>query len=284
MTHTEPFRILFLQRLGRAGLCTLLCAILLCSQALGVATAREYTLEAGDVIRVTVYDNADLTTTARINQAGKINFPLIGEVKVADLSPEQAAARVAMELRRGGFIAKPHVNVFVERYHSPTVSILGEVQKPGKYPVRDPNAEDIRTVSDLLAISGGLTPNAADYMTLIKKGSDKRNGYKIDLIALLQRGDMDQNLDVVEGDVIYVPRMPMFYIYGEVQKPGAFRLEREMTLMQALAVGGGLTGRGTQRGIEVRRRNGDGSVRTVKITLTDILQPEDVVYVKESLF
>jgi polysaccharide export outer membrane protein len=250
----------------------------------GAASAKEYTLEAGDVIRVTVYDNADLNTTARINQAGRISFPLIGEVRVSEISPEQAATRIAELLKKGGFIANPHVNVFVERYRSPTVSILGEVQRPGKFPVRDPTGEDIRTVSDLLAMSGGLTANAADYMTLIKKGAEKTAGYRIDLIALLQRGDMSQNLAIAEGDVVYVPRMEMFYIYGEVTRPGAFRLEREMTLMQALAVGGGLTPRGTQRGIEVRRRNGDGTVRTIRVKLTDTLQPEDVVYVKESLF
>src|SRR5205823_4039877 len=127
-------------------------------------------------------------------------------------------------LKKGGFIANPQVNVFVERYRSPTVSILGEVQKAGKYPVRDPTGEDIRTVSDLLAVSGGLTTNAADFMTLIKKGTDKTSGYKIDLIALLQRGDMSQNLEITEGDVLYVPRTAMFYIYGEVQHPGSFRL------------------------------------------------------------
>lgn len=250
-----------------------------------LAAAEEYVLAAGDVVKITVYDNPDLTTVARINDAGRISFPLLGEVSIANLNPVDAGTRIANQLKRGGFIRNPQVNVFVESYHSPMVSILGEVQKPGKYQARDPETEDVKTVSDLLVLAGGLKETAAHYLTVIKKQKGGKSVYQqVDLTALLHRGDMSQNLPVSEGDVVFVPRMDMFYIYGEVQKPGAYRLERDMTVMQALAVGGGLTPRGTQRGIVIKRRGQDGKVHSYRSKLPDKLQPDDVVYVKESWF
>jgi len=248
------------------------------------ATRQEYTLSPGDVVRITVYDHPDMGTVTRVSETGRVNLPLIGEVPVAGVTPPQAASRIAARLRDGKYIKNAQVSLFVERHRSPLVSILGEVQRPGKFPVRDPNSEDIRTVSDLLAAAGGVNGNAADYATLIKKGEKGTVSQRIDLLALLQRGDMSQNVAIDAGDVLHVPRAALFYIYGEVQRPGTYRLERDMTLMQALAVGGGPNQRGTTRGIEIRRRNGDGSVTTRKAKLTETLQPEDVIYVKESLF
>ena len=86
------------------------------------------------------------------------------------------------------------------------------------------------------------------------------------------------------GDVIYVHRAPMFYIYGEVQRPGSYRVERGMTIRQALAQGGGPTPRGTERGLSVRRRNAEGDVETISPNLNDPVRPDDVLHVRESLF
>jgi len=92
------------------------------------------------------------------------------------------------------------------------------------------------------------------------------------------------DIELVGGDTLYVNRAPMFYIYGQVQKPGQFRLERGMTVMQALASGGGVTGKGTQRGIVRHRRDASGKVKEDAVNLDDDVQDKDVIYVKESLF
>jgi polysaccharide export outer membrane protein len=81
-----------------------------------------------------------------------------------------------------------------------------------------------------------------------------------------------------------VDRQPVVYIYGEVQRPGPMRLEREMTLLQALATGGGLTARGTERGVRVHRKDTGGAVMVLEPTMTDKLREGDVVFVRESLF
>ena len=95
---------------------------------------------------------------------------------------------------------------------------------------------------------------------------------------------MSQNVEVGDGDLIYVPRMDVFYIYGEAQRPGSYRLQRNMTVMQALSLGGGVTPRGTQRGIQIKRKDSGGVLITLNADLSDGLQSDDVIYIKESLF
>jgi len=96
--------------------------------------------------------------------------------------------------------------------------------------------------------------------------------------------DVGKNFDIQNGDTIFVPRAPVFYIYGEVQRGGAYKLEQGMTVMQAISVGGGLTLRGSDRRLEVRRRADSGQTQQAGIKLTDVVQPNDVIYVKESFF
>jgi len=95
---------------------------------------------------------------------------------------------------------------------------------------------------------------------------------------------MTSNVEVQNGDTIFVPRAPVFYIYGEVLRAGAYRLEPNATVMNALSLGGGLTPRGTERGLKINRRMPDGGVKRIDARLADQIQPDDVIYVRESLF
>jgi polysaccharide biosynthesis/export protein len=244
------------------------------------AASKDYILGPGDAVKVTVYEQPDLTTEARISEAGAINFPLLGQVTVGGTTTAAVEATIAKLLRDGKFVKQPHVNVGVTQYRSQQISVLGYVSKPGKYALEGPS-----TVADLLALAGGVTQEGADRATLTRQGTDNHTAKKeIDLLALLQTGDAAHNMAVANGDVLYVPRAPVFYIYGEVQKPGVYRLERHMSVVQALSVGGGLTGRGTERGIKIKRRGADGRPQTIEPSLSDLLTPDDVIYVKESLF
>jgi len=242
--------------------------------------AAEYLLGPGDVVKIMVYEHPDLTTTTRTSEAGGITFPLLGEVAIGGLNAKAAEARLAELLEVRGFIKRPQVSLNIEQYGSQRISVLGQVNRPGKFSVDSPAS----TVVDLLAMAGGLNTNAADTISVIKQESGKRDKHDIDLVALFQHGDMTQNITVANGDIIFVPRMPMFYIYGEVRTPGTYRLEKNMTVMQAISVGGGLTTRGTERGVAIKRRSEDGAITTLNIQLSDLLQPADVVYVKESMF
>jgi polysaccharide export outer membrane protein len=240
----------------------------------------EPVLGVGDVVKVTVYQNPDLSVDARVSENGQINFPLIGAVKIGGLSVSQAQALIEKMLRDGGFVLKPQVTIQTVQIRSSQVSILGQVAKPGRFPIEIVGSK----VSEMIAAAGGVVPGGADTVTLVGNRDGQAVKLDIDLPLILQNGRADLDVSVENGDIIYVDRAPSFYMYGEVQRPGQLRLERGMTLMQALAQAGGLTARGTQRGIRVHRKDAAGVVQILELKINDPVQRDDVIYVRESIF
>ena len=235
-------------------------------------------LGMGDMVRVTVFRNPDLTTEARVSERGTIVFPMLGEIPVAGLTPSQASAQIAQKLRDGRFVVNPEVTVSIAQVNSRQVSVLGNVNKPGRYPLDSVNVK----LTDVLATAGGVGPAGADMVTIVSASNGKKAD--VDLAAMFRNGDLTKNLDLQPGDTIYVHRAPMVYVYGEVQKGGAYRLEPNMTVMQAIALASGITPRGTERGIKLTRRDAAGSVKKIDVSLTDPVQSDDVIYIRESLF
>ena len=252
-------------------------AVLACSMS--GAHADDMALGAGDVVKVSVYGNPDLAVETRVSGSGFITMPLVGQVGVAGLSSAMAETKIATMLQGGGFVKNPQVNLLVTALTSQQVSVLGQVNRAGRYPI-----DGSRSVLDLLALAGGISLDGGDVVTVIRKRNGKILKDQVDTTELMRSADMMGNPDVQAGDVIFVDRAPRFYIYGEVQRPGQLRLERQMTVLQALSAGGGLTPRGTERGLRVKRRDQDGKLQTIDVKGDDLLQPNDVVYVKESLF
>lgn len=164
--------------------------------------------------------------------------------------------------------------------HAREVSVLGQVNRPGKYSMQ----EGVRNIVDFLSMAGGVNQIGADTVTVTALRDGKLLRHEIDIDALLRNGDASPNIELAAGDTIYVPHAPMFYIYGEVQRPGSFRLERNMTVAQALAIGGGLTMRGTERGLRIKRRNANGVLETIEANAGDLLRADDVLFIRESLF
>src|SRR6266704_3372152 len=237
-----------------------LCLAVMTLSATAFGQSRE-TLGEGDSVRITVFQNPDLTTETRISERGTITFPLIGEIAIAGLTPAGAEARIAGQLIEGKFVLKPQVSLNVIRVRSRQVSVLGQVARPG-----------------------GISSTGDDKVTVMIARNGKTAKMDIDVPTMYRTGDLTQNIQLENGDTIFVQRAPVFYIYGEVQRAGVYRLEPAMTVMQALSVGGGVTQRGTDPGLKIRRRTSAGEVHTIDARLTDTLQPDDVVYVRESLF
>ena len=313
-------------------------------------------------MRITVFDNPDLTIETRITQAGTLTFPLVGEVAVGGLPVAAVEKKLASMLEDGGFLKKPQVNMVVIQFSSQQVSILGDVLKPGRYPLDRPSTmievlalaggvnsngsdmvtvlsqhegktekrdydlrdvlrkgeganikispddivyvharevsvlgqvnrpgkysvvEGVRNVVEFLSVAGGINPTGADVVTVITYRAGELVRKEIDVDDLFHSADTSSNFELAAGDMIYVPRAPMVYVYGEVQRPGTFRLERNMTVAQALAVSGGITLRGTERGMQVKRRNAAGVLEIIPVKAGDLLLRDDVLFVKESLF
>jgi polysaccharide export outer membrane protein len=233
----------------------------------------------GDMVRVSVFRNPDLTTETRVTDQGTIFFPLVGEVKVAGLTPQQAGARIAERLSSGKFVVNPEVQFSIATVNSRQVSVLGNVAKPGRYPIDSVN----KRVTDFVAAAGGMAATGSDIVTVVQVRNGVETKTDVDLAQMFRNGNLNANMELAPGDTIFVHRAPMIYVYGEVNKAGAYRLEPHMTVMQAIALGGGINPRGTERGVQIHRRDGSGT-RKMAARLTDEVQVDDVVYVKESLF
>lgn len=238
----------------------------------------DYILGAGDIIRITVYQNPDLSLEARIGDSGTISYPLIGAVKLGGLPVPEAEKRIADGLRSGNFIKQPQVSILVTQVRGNQASVLGQVLRPGRYPLEQASM----TLSELLAMAGGIAQSGNDVVTLAGKRDGKPMRMQIDFPAIFI-GD-GKDVPIADGDVVYVDRMPTVYIYGEVQRPGPYRIERGMTVLQALATGGGPTLRGTEKGIRIHRRGADGKVEVIEPKMDDVVKDGDVVFVRESLF
>lgn len=248
--------------------------------AAAAPAAAEYRLGAGDVVRINVYQNPDLTLETRVTEAGIVSFPLLGNVRIGGLTVTGAEKLIADGLRNGNFVKQPQVTLVVMQIRGNQVSVLGQVNRPGRYPLE---IADMR-LTDVLAMAGGTSQGGADLVVVtgVREGRPVR--LEVDLPSLFAPEGGQRNVVLLNGDTVWVARQPTVYIYGEVQRPGPMRIERDMTVMQALATGGGLTQRGTQKGIRVHRKSPDGKVQVIEPTLDDRVRDGDVVFVRESLF
>ncbi|HEX4984508.1 MAG TPA: polysaccharide export protein EpsE [Burkholderiales bacterium] len=258
--------------------CMAVAAALLAVPALA-APAKGYVMGPGDAIKVTVYQNPDMTTETRISEVGSVMLPLLGPVELGGLTPAQAEIRIAALLKSGGFVPRAQVTVFVTQFRSRQISVLGQVGKPGRYAIEEPSLR----LTDALALAGGISGGGAESVTVIRAGDSGEQRFEIDLLGIFDAPSSAKNIEIQNGDTIFVPRIPVFYIYGEVQKPGAYRLERRMTVMQAVSAASGLTPRGSEKGLRISRRAGAGT-RNQPASMEDLVLQDDVIYVKESLF
>ncbi|HSI50572.1 MAG TPA: polysaccharide export protein EpsE [Ideonella sp.] len=245
------------------------------------APLAEYRLGGGDLIRVLVYQNPDLTMETRLSDNGLISYPLLGALKLGGLTVGESERVIADGLRKGEFVKNPQVSVLLMTARSSQVSVLGQVQRPGRYPLETAQTR----LSDVLAQAGGIQPSlGSDQITVVGSRDGKAFRKLVDLPQVFSGEQRPDDIVLQGNDVIFVDRAPVFFIYGQVQKPGMLRLERGMTLLQGLAAGGGLTLRGTDKGIRLHRRAADGRTAVLEPGMDDALRDGDVIYVRESLF
>lgn len=236
--------------------------------ACAAALAQAQKLGPGDTVRVTVFGQPDLTTEARIGERGALDMPLAGPVRVAGKTPAEAAHVIADALKKGQFLKHPQVTVALTTVRSRQVSVLGLVLRPGRYPIEEAHLN----VPEVLAAAGGVAPGGADTVTVIRDGAAKK-------VSALSR-----DFELKAGDTVYVDRAPVFYIYGEVARSGAYPVTPNLTVMQAISVGGGITPRGSDRRVKLRRIGANGKVVETDAGLQDVVKADDVIYVKESIF
>jgi polysaccharide export outer membrane protein len=252
------------------------------------------------VLHVAVYGHEDLTQTVVVQPGGGFPFPLVGAVPAAGATTEELEARIARQLARG-FVRDAQVSVSVREYRSQVVFVVGDVARPGTYPL----AGETRIV-EILSRAGPLSPSAGSEVLIVRPVEDtgrpvlpseaaKRPAgavgtantgaarvLRVDVRAI-QAGRLDQNLALQPNDTVFVPPAEQVFVTGEVRNPGAFPFREGITARQAVALAGGFTDDASTGGARVVREVG-GRSKTLKIKLDERLRPRDTLVIKAAWF
>lgn len=258
----------------------ILITLLIVSSLVGISRAEQYIVGEGDLLKITVYEHNDLTTTTRVSGEGTIVVPLVGEIKVGSMSTTQISEKLAV-LLADGYVVNPQISVFVEEYRSKKVIVLGQINKPGLYELRGQT-----TFLELISIAGGIKETAGDR-AMIKRAAatdrEQKDVVAIDMKKLVEQGDTTLNVTLQDGDTIYIDKAGVFYVTGEVKKPDAYKYE-ETTVIKAITMAGGLTDKASARSIRIIRKV-NGEERIIEnVKMDEPVLPDDVIVVPESFF
>jgi polysaccharide export outer membrane protein len=236
-------------------------------------------LGAGDSVSIQIFGEPE-ATSAYVGDDGTLNVPYVGKIPVGGISPVEAASRVSKALKDGGYFVDPHVTILVTQSHSQLVSVVGEVQAPGRYPITPRT-----TIVDLLAQAGGMKETAADIGYVVRtdeSGQVSRNPVNLNVVKDIL--DAPSTWVLLGGDSLVIPRAEQFSIEGEVTTPGRYRIEAGMTVVQAIARAGGITQRGSERRVQLKRADKPGQYQTIHAKPGDVVKAGDIIVVKESIF
>jgi polysaccharide export outer membrane protein len=240
-----------------------------------------YMIGPQDILDIVVWDNEDLSGKVAVSLDGHINYQLIGKVRASGLTVGELAQRIT-ELLADGYIINPQVNVRVVEYKSQKVFIMGEAARPGTYYLTK-----LTTIVEAISMAGGLTQDADTEAIIVRpSGNGTDNGefgqIKVDIRSALE-GNLGQNICVRNNDSIFIPKAKTFFIMGEVNKPGEYKLESGTTVRKAVSLSGGATEKASMGRARVIRAIDDNEVET-RIGLDEPLQPNDTVIIPERFF
>jgi polysaccharide export outer membrane protein len=241
-----------------------------------------YTVGVSDVLKIMVFNEEALTGSFRIDDDGSISYPMLGRIHVAGKSVREIEEQIRTALL-DGWVRRPEVAVEVEQFRSRTLFIMGEVRTPGKYPLQGD-----MTLLEVLALAGSVTTEASSDVRILRP-RDKTEGPakpddSVEVVRVnlddMNSGKMSANIVLQDGDTVYVPTAERFYVSGHVRTPGSFKFVRGMNVQQAIAVAGGLTDRGSSRGIKIRRLVGTEQ-KLIDATLTDLVEAGDTIIIRQ---
>ena len=264
------------------------CLLLVLSASLSAQSAGDYVIGPQDVLTIQVYDQADLGGKYTVETDGTFSFPLIGRVKAGGMTLRSFEGELKTKLA-DGYFKNPQVTVGVETYRSQRVFVMGEVRSPGPVPLTGG-----MTLIEALARAGSTMPTASGELAIVRAKQGASGpvipGQREDVdvvrasIRELEGGAMSQNVQLHDGDTIFVPRAESIYVFGQVKTPGAYALvQRDTTVLQALSLAGGVTENGAMNRVKIVRLV-DGEKKEIKVKLTDLVRAGDTLIIPEKYF
>lgn len=250
-------------------------------------SAASYVVGPQDVLTVQVFDQADLGGKYTVEADGTFTFPLIGRVRAGGLTLRALEEELKVKLA-DGYFRNPQVTVAVEQYRSQRVFVMGEVRQPGPVPLTGG-----MTLIEALARAGSTLTSASGEVAIVRappgaKGPllpEQDAGTEVFRASIreLESGALSQNLELHDGDTIFVPRAETVYVFGQVKNPGAYGVQNNTTVLQALSLAGGVNEHGAMNRIKVIRIE-KGQKRELKVKLTDAVRPGDTIIVPQRFF
>ena len=265
----------------------------------GQREIRDYVVGPLDVLTITSYDDPSLTGQFTVEADQTFSYPMIGRVRAGGLTLREVETELQNQLTDGGFFRTPQIMVAIEQYKSQRVFIVGEVRTPGAYAL----SGGMRLV-EALALAGSMLPTAAGEAVIVHAGGESvivestattgsgspdakdPNAMSVTRVNLheLQNGAFSQNLALEDGDTIFVLRAESVYVFGQVKNPGAYLLRQDVTtVLQGLALAGGVTDRGAVSRVEIVRIV-DGTQEKRRVQLSEVLLPGDTIVVPARFF
>ena len=255
------------------------------AEAQGQSTA-DYVIGANDVLTIQVFDQADLGGKYAVETDGTFSFPLIGRVKAGGMTLRAFEGELKGKLA-DGYFKNPQVTVAVEQYRSQRVFVMGEVRAPGPVPLTGG-----MTLIEALSRAGSTLPTSSGELAVVRgqgakgpvmPGQDAGTEVFRASIRQLESGSLAENIDLRDGDTIFVPRAETAYVFGQVKNPGGYALQKDTTVLQALSLAGGVTENGAMNRVRIVRIIA-GNKKELKVNLTDVVRPGDTIIVPERYF
>lgn len=249
-----------------------------------------YQIGPTDVLGIKVFGEDDLSNNFTVDSDGSITFPLIGRVQVAGKTTRQIEEHITTALD-ADFIRKPQVSVEIATYRARSIYVIGEVRNPGRYSIQGP-----QTLLEVIAHAGSTTPTASNTI-IVQRYKDgiaaavsapalpgDTGSAEVMRVSLedLREGRLTANILLQDNDTIIVPPAERYYVSGFVKQPGSFVLRNGMTVRQAIAEAGGISERGSTRGIKIIRKV-DGKEVEINADMSDLVRPNDTIRVRQRL-
>jgi polysaccharide export outer membrane protein len=255
----------------------LLSVFFIAMMAMTTANAAGRRISTSDTIQIHVLNQPDLDTQVRVAPDGTISYPYVGRIRAAGLTEDDIAARIKAALARADIVKDAQVVISVVTFGT-QISVQGAVQSPGVYPLDRPT-----TLTEALSRAGGVT--RLGWMVVLRRRTPSGvSVQRFDVKTILAGNPFESNIVLQNSDDIYVEEASVYYLAGYVNKPGEYPLARKLSVQQALVAGGGIADLGSVWGLQVKRRQPDGSFVVGPISLDDEVQPMDIILVPERLF
>lgn len=270
--------------------------------------AQDYRIGEGDVLSIAVYEHPDLNTTAQVSGEGTIIFPLINEIKVLGKTNATITQQIEKALA-DGYIVKPQVTIFVKEYRSRKATILGNVKKPALYELRG-----VTTLLELISEAEGLSDTAGNYayitrhkhspeassppsqpdkataqnqdkiIVLTKDTTSSEIVLKINLKDLMENGDTSQNIEIQDGDSVFITEIKKIFVTGEVKRSDTYEHEEGMSVIKAITNAGGFSDKAAPKKVKIIRFVEGKKYVLERVNMDEIILPNDVIVVPESFF